>query len=238
MSRKYFINDIPENNEIILSGNEYNHIINVMRTKIGEHITFINGKGVNCNTTLFKIDKDKAFFSIDSIEYEDKSDFELLVCVGLMKGDKNEFVIQKCAELGATKIMFFESEYCIAKSKDNKLERYNKISIETSKQCGRSNFLEILPTVKFKNLIDVLKNYTHIICAYENATQKMNVDNIKSNNKIAIIIGSEGGFSEKEINFLNEKLYLETVSLGDRILRAETAVLDLTTIVMHHKEEI
>ena len=238
MSRKYFINNIPENNEIILSGNEYNHIINVMRTKIGENITFINGKGVNCNATLFKIDKDKAFFSIDSIEYEDKSDFELLVCVGLMKGDKNEFVIQKCAELGATKIMFFESEYCIAKSKDNKLERYNKISIEASKQCGRSNFLEILPTVKFKNLVDILKNYTHIICAYENATQKMNVDNIKSNNKIAIIIGSEGGFSEKEIDFLNEKLYLETVSLGNRILRAETAVLALTTIVMHHKEEI
>lgn len=238
MSRKYFINDIPENDEIILSGNEYNHIINVMRAKIGDNITFINGKGVNCNTTLLKIDRDKAFFSVDSISYDDKSDFELLVCVGLMKGDKNEFVIQKCAELGATKIIFFESEYCIAKSKENKFERYNKISIETSKQCGRSNFLEILPTIKFKNLVDVLKDYTHIICAYENATEKLNTNNIKSNNKIAIIIGSEGGFSQKEIDYLNDKLYIETISLGERILRAETAVLALTTIVMHHKEEI
>ncbi|MBQ7307191.1 MAG: 16S rRNA (uracil(1498)-N(3))-methyltransferase [Clostridia bacterium] len=238
MSRKYFINEIPEGNQITISGQEFNHIINVMRTKLGESITFMNGKGYNCQATLDKIEKDKAIFNVDTVSFENTSDFELLVCVGLMKGDKNEFVIQKCAELGATKIIFFESEFCIAKSKDNKLERYNKISIEASKQCGRSTFLDILPTVKFKNLCEMLKDYDRVFCAYEKSSTKINISQIVNNNKLAIVIGSEGGFSEKEINLIKENSNTEIITLGSRILRAETAVLALTTIVMHEKGEI
>ena len=211
-----------------------------MRTKIGDSIIFINGKGTIYETTLSSVDtiKNMAIFDIKKQYIEESSSnfSDFLVCVGLMKGDKNEFSIQKCAELGATKILFFESEYCIAKMKDNKMERYNKISIEASKQSGRSTNLEIMPTIKFKQLPEILKDYDQILCAYEGGGNRININTNSS--KIALIIGSEGGFSKQEIEYLKENTKTEIVTLGKNILRAETAVVTLTSIVMYLKGEI
>lgn len=238
MSRKYFIREILYDDYIILENEEFHHIINVMRTKIGETLTFTDGKGKNCIATMEKIFNGKAFFKINETFYESDTPFELIVCVGLMKGDKNEFVIQKCSELGATKLCFFESEYCVVKSKDNKLERYNKISIEASKQCGRSTVMEILPTIKFNKLNELLSDCDKILCAYEKGGERLNFNELETSNKIAIIIGSEGGFSEKEISQISLLNQTKIVSLGKRILRAETAVLTLTSLTMYLKGEL
>lgn len=237
MSRKYFVNQLIDNNQIILENQEFNHLIKVMRKQVGDEITFTDGKGNNFDTILKEIKHEKAIFEVVNIYQEKDIDFEILVCVGLMKGDKNEFVIQKCAELGVSKLAFFESEYCIAKSKDNKIERYNKISLEASKQCGRSINMEVLPTIKFKELKELLKSYDKVICAYEKGGERLNNFSLEKSQKIALIIGSEGGFSENEILFLKQN-NTEIATLGKRILRAETAVITLTSIVMSLKGEI
>ena len=239
MSRKYFIKSQPTDNKIILSPEEYHHIINVMRTKIGDEVIFTDGKGYNYHTKLETLTKEQAVFTINDSFYQTDTDFEVLVCCGLMKGDKNEFIIQKCAELGATKLLFFESEYCIAKAKDNKLDRYNKISIEASKQSGRSTVMEVLPIIKIKQLPQILKNYATVLCAYEKSETNDYSQEVIKNNKIALITGSEGGFSEKEIDFLKESIdNCKIISLGKRILRGETAVVTLTSIVMYLKGEL
>lgn len=239
MSRKYFTVEKDIDRSLKLVGEEAHHISNVMRKKIGDELIFFNGDGFDYFCKIDDITKNEVILTVnDKYLSNTNTNFELLVCVGLMKGDKNEFVIQKCSELGASKLLFFESEFCVAKEKQSKMDRYNKISIEASKQSGRASIMEILPTVKFNNLKNILKDYDKIFCAYENGGISLSKCDFK-NDKIAIIIGSEGGFSTKEIEYLKNSLdNVEIITLGNRILRAETAVLALTTIVMHNKGEI
>ena len=238
MSRKYFIDNLPEDDKLVLANEEYHHIITVMRTKIGEELVFTDGKGNNCSAILTNTYDNKAIFDITERFFEEDTDFQVTVFAGLMKGDKNEFIIQKCSELGITDLCFFESEFCIAKAKENKLERYKKIAVESAKQCGRSTTMNILNTIKFKNLPDLLIDYDIALCAYEKESQNLITYDLTNCKKIAVIIGSEGGFSNQEIDYLKQNSKVKIVSLGKRILRAETAAIVMSTLIMHLKGEL
>ena len=150
----------------------------------------------------------------------------------------SDLVIQKAVELGVTKVVPFISRNVVVKLDDKdkvkKVERFNKISQEASKQCGRSDIVEVDNVCQFCDVIKSVPNYEKCIVAYENETVKLK-DFLKENEsikEIAIIIGAEGGFNENEIQELIEA-GCSSISLGDRILRAETASLNLISILMY-----
>ena len=134
--------------------------------------------------------------------------------------------------MGISKFVPFYSEFCQVKPNTTRLDRLEKISIEALKQCGRSKKLEIKEVISFNDLINELEDYDEVIFAYEKATSPLNLETLKNKNNIAIIIGSEGGFSEKEANALTSLKNIKTISLGKRILRAETASIALSTLVL------
>ena len=129
-------------------------------------------------------------------------------------------------------IVPFESEYCTVKDKGNKIERLNRIAVSASKQCGRAVLPCIQETLPFALLLDKLKEFNQIIVAYENETQnaKEILSKLDKTKSIALVIGSEGGFSEAEIEKL-KALGAKVVSLGQTILRAETACVALVSAV-------
>lgn len=233
------LNNFTDGN-VLLDGDEFYHMTKVLRHKIGYKIIVSNnvdGKDYYCIIT--RIDTDSATAEIISIEdNECKTNIKITLYQALPKGDKIDLIVQKAVELGVSDIKIFNSDY-VNENKFN-LERLNKINIEACKQCGRSRVAEVSGLFTFDEmLLQACKNDL-IIFAYE----KEQINNIKSaiaNNKeinsVAIVIGSEGGFSLEEVEKAkNSKA--EIVTLGSRIMRCETASIVCMGIVMYELGEM
>jgi len=232
MARRFVTDDCKINDNIIeIYGEEAKHI-EVLRHKSNDIIE-VN----NRNCKIINIEKNKVVCEMFGEEIRrgiPKVDITLYQA--LLKSDKMEYVIQKSVELGISKIVPFESKNIVVKLKDNeknkKIDRYNKISKEATKQCGRTDEVEVTNVMCFKEMLNSLDEYTSIILAYENEEQPLKEMLKKINHeKIAIIIGAEGGFDKEEVEKILENKKAVSVSLGDRILRAETASLNLISIL-------
>ncbi len=234
--KRFFVGDNPEINPT-LSGEEFKHAINVLRIKEGDEILLCDNTGYEYVCKVIKISKNELSFSVinkDVCSTEAKNNVTL-VC-GYLKGDKTELVVQKAVELGVKEIITFSSKFSSSYINDNKLNRLNKVSVEAAKQCGRA----IAPKVTYADTLEkALNACAHVknkLFACEFAT-KNEVDFGSLSGDTAIVIGSEGGFSAEE-NDLALSLGFKTVFLGKRIMRAETACISLTAIVMHSLKEL
>jgi 16S rRNA (uracil1498-N3)-methyltransferase len=141
-------------------------------------------------------------------------------------------IIQKLTELGVKTFVPFESEFITSKDKYGKVSKLQEISNQSIKQCKRSIPMSVMDTIKFDKLVDCIKDYDIVIFANEcEKSEKLSEINFDRRKKIALIIGSEGGFSANEI----EKLICagaKSITMGKRILRAETASIALASVVM------
>ncbi len=216
-------------NCFIFEGDELAHF-NVLRCKLGEEIVVLGQDGFDYLCKVSNISKKQAVAEIVSKEPNTKNPkIEISVFQGLVKGEKLDLIVQKLTELGISNLYTFESEFVIAKTNNNKIDRLNKISQEACKQCGRSTPINILETLKFNEMLEKLKQFDVVLFANEK-NRIRNFDEIKNKNKIAIVVGSEGGFSDKEIQSLNS-IGAINFGLGERILRAETASIAMSAIV-------
>lgn len=148
---------------------------------------------------------------------------DITLAVALIRREKFEFVLQKATEMGVKKIVPFESSFCVVKSKKEKSDRWRSIVKEASEQCKRNIIPEITETISFKQLSNYKSESN--VAAYENAygTSRY-LSQAAQGSSMTVVIGPEGGFSPAELKQLNEMGY-ESITLGNRILRAETAAL-------------
>lgn len=232
------------NNLIIILDDDVNHIKNVLRYNVGDEIQICE-KSLDPQKYLCKISelfKDEIKCKIiNEITTSNETNINLCIIQGLPKAEKMELILQKCTELGVKKFIPLETKRCVVKIKDNdankKILRWQKIAEVASKQCGR----DIIPKVENKITIDELINkipeYDAVLVAYEkeknnlikNQLQELKQLNLKN---IAVIIGPEGGFEESEIELL-KNAGAKVISLGNRILRTETAPIVLSTIIIY-----
>ena len=230
---RFFVEDFSKNPKI--TGDDAKHISRSLRMKTGEELTVCDTKGIDYFCTISAITDQEILLKINDTkktESEPTIDVTLFQC--MPKGEKIESVVQKSVELGVNKIVPVISSRCIsrpdAKSGAKKVARLNKIANAAAKQSGRG----ILPTVEnlidFKSMLGELENFDLVICFYElwGAPLKTLIENHK---KIAIIIGSEGGFSVEEVETL-KKCGVKIATLGKRILRTETAPIAALTSIM------
>lgn len=236
------------NNLITIVGEDVNHIKNVLRYNVEDEIQICE-KSLEPKKYLCKINelsKNKIECKIiNEITTSNETNINLCIIQGLPKAEKMELILQKCTELGVKKFIPLETKRCVVKIKGNdankKILRWQKIAEVASKQCGR----DIIPKVENKITIDELvkkiPEYDAVLVAYEkeksnlikSQLQKLKQLNLKS---IAIIIGPEGGFEESEIELL-KNAGAKVISLGNRILRTETAPIVLSTIIIYELED-
>ncbi len=225
--RYYYNGELVENSTISFDGEEFHHLTNVMRSRIGDNICLFNGNGNFYFAKIISINKKNAEIFIERKE-ESKNEptIHLSIFQALAKGDKLSLIMQKITEIGATELCLFESDYCDVKAQSNKQDRMDSISISAAKQCGRATIVESKGIYKIKDIADMVSDYDAFYVAYENEDGHTLTDSLLKNKdkikKVAIMIGAEGGFSEKEIQLLKDK-GADIVSLGKRILRTETA---------------
>lgn len=231
--RRFFIDNInyPDESTVILDGEEFVHAVKVLRVEEGSEITLLDGSGNEYSAIVSKVEKRALSAHIIGVNPGEREPLTpiYLLC-GALKGDKTELVVQKACELGVMKVGVFSSEYCSAYMNQNKLERLNKVAREAAKQCLRSVAPEV---VYFQNIEDALASaseYKNKLFACEFATES-DADMGRLSGSTAIVVGSEGGFSEREFELARSEYGFSGITLGKRILRAETAAIAACAVV-------
>ena len=221
----------------VIRGRDAEHV-KVLRLRPGEDVTLCDGEGTDYKCRLLQADKDQAEVEVlEVVRCPAEPGVKVTVLCGLPKGDKAEYIIQKCVEAGANEILFFQSRYCVARpdAPEKKLERWQRISEEAAKQSGRG----IIPRVgwagEFADALNEAVQKDLALFLYEtgereslNAVLEANRD-VKS---LALITGPEGGFASFEAD-LARIAGLRLCSMGQRILRCETAPVVALTAVMY-----
>ena len=232
--QRYFAKII--NNSAVLDDGDIHHLLNVMRAKVGSNIEIVDQN----NSYLAVIESINPL----KIKIENKLDFnpeltsEVTLFFALAKGDKIDFVIQKATELGVSKIVLFSSKRCVVdfsnKDMDKKLARYSKIAKEASEQSHRNSIPQIVGVIPFKNIKKEDLSELNLV-AYEKLSESnsfLDEMKVKNSKSISVFIGPEGGFEEEEINYL-ENLGVLPISLGKRILRTETAAVNILSVLSY-----
>lgn len=232
-----------ENGRFYISGSDHNHIKNVLRMKQGdEFLVSFEGKSHLC--TLEAIEAEESTAKIIQENYQST---ELPVHIhlfqGLPKADKMELIIQKCTELGVSEITPVEMRNCVVKleekKKKSKTERWQAIAESAAKQSKRNLVPTVNTPLSFAKVIAKADEFDLFLVPYESEDgmrgTKKALSEIKNGTKIAILIGPEGGFDEKEIEKCTaENMYI--ISLGKRILRTETAAITSVGMCMLYSE--
>lgn len=238
----FFVNnkDITDNKAII-SGSDYNHIVNVLRFKVGQKFYISNNDNYKSYLSeIVSIEKDKIICKLISENISTELKIDVSIFQGIPKSDKMDLIIQKCTELGANDFYPVEMKNCVMKlnNEESKIERWQKIAESSSKQSKRNRIPKVNGKINFEEMIEIVKKYDLSIVAYENE-EKTTIKQILLKNRniknIAIIIGPEGGISENEYKILCNN-GIKSVSLGKRILRTETAPITMLSMINYEYE--
>ena len=227
-----------DGNNVKITGDDARHIARALRMAVGDEITACDMQGREHLCRLTRIRDEVCDCEIiESRDGNTESPVSITLYMGYPKGDKLEFVIQKAVELGAARIVPFESSRCVKRPKGDKIEkqtaRLSRIAEEAAKQCGRSRLTEVTQPISFKSAIEDAAHADLPLFCYEgDGTRSMkDVLNVNTTAKsVAIVVGCEGGFSLEEAN---EAILggLIPTNLGPRILRCETAPIYALTCV-------
>jgi 16S rRNA (uracil1498-N3)-methyltransferase len=234
--KRFFVDKIGET--VSLVGEEFEHAKNVLRLGVGDEVILLDNSGKEYTAVIATQEKRSMTLNVLGESFGDKeAKTKVALLFGYLKNaDKNEFIVQKAVELGVSELICFSSEFSSAYMNENKLERLNKVSKEAAKQCLRS----IAPTIRYAKTLDealgLVEDYENKLFACEFASESKK-DLSALNGSTAIVIGSEGGFSREEELLASEKGFA-SVTLGKRILRAETAAVALTSVVMFSLGEL
>ena len=240
MARRFIVSkkDIKYINEenFWIKGSEVKHI-QVLRHNIDDEIV------VNeyiCK--ILQIKKDSIMLQKIKLAPEvGVPNIDLTLYIALLKGEKMDLVIQKAVELGCKKIVPFFSKNVVVKlderSAKKRKEKFQVIADEACKQCGRTDRVEVLDFLSFMDILKNMENYDVNFFAYENEKETIHsvMDNCKKTRLkcISCVVGAEGGFTTDEAKSLKENPRVKCISLGSRILRAETAVFNIISIIMY-----
>ena len=236
-------NDISDNIITIKDKDAY-HIARSLRMAVGDEISVCDDGGAVYLARLTKIRDEECSAEITSkVETSTESPVEITLYMAYPKGDKLETIVQKSVELGASVIVPFESSSCTKRPAEDKLakisERLNRIAEEAAKQCKRSKLPSVERMIKFPELLTKIGGYDLTLFCYEGeGTESLkSVLNkyVRRDGRIAVIVGSEGGFSEAEAKSITDA-GAKCVNLGPRILRCETAPDYCLSAISYHFE--
>jgi 16S rRNA (uracil1498-N3)-methyltransferase len=232
--KRFFIEKVeyPQVTEVVIEGDEFIHAKTVLRLVVGDEITLLDNSGNEYDAVVSVLDKRRLIAHITGVMLGDKEPkTPVYLLVGALKGDKTELVVQKATELGITKIGVFNSRFNSAYMNENKIERLNKVAHEAAKQCLRSIAPEVVYYDHFEDALASAEKCENKLFACEFAASS-DRDISTLSGSVALVVGSEGGFAEEEFQLAKQNFGFDGITLGKRILRAETAAIALTSVVM------
>ena len=226
-----------------ISGKDHNHICNVLRMQIGDTFLVSCG-GISCLCRLERIEDDTVVAEIIEEDYRNTElPVRFYLFQGLPKGDKLELIIQKTVELGVAGIIPVEMSRCVMKldekKKKSRRERWQSIAESAAKQSKRNVIPEVSDVMTYREAMGKVSEMDLFLVPYENergmAATREAMARIRPGMSVGILVGPEGGFDDKEIEQARDA-GAAVISLGKRILRAETAAVTAVGLGMLHVE--
>lgn len=241
MSRFYVTPGSVKGDKIYVGREESHHIIDVMRLGEGDKVTAFDGAGREYKGAISSVEGKRVIIDIEDVKASQrKPQLSISLAQAIPKKDKMDLIVQKATELGADEIMPVESARTVVRAKGerkrHKIDRWQKIAIESSKQCGRQELPVIKDIVRFDAALDHIPKYDLTIMpalSDEAVPLRSVLSEIEDRpSRILVIIGPEGGFSKNEIAAASEKGAVP-VSLGALTLRSDTAAIATLAILNH-----
>ncbi|WP_368488508.1 16S rRNA (uracil(1498)-N(3))-methyltransferase [Clostridium sp. BJN0013] len=240
---KFFVPQADINfNTVYITGDDLKHINKVLRLKIGDKVNVNNCHGKEFLGLIDNIDREKVTINIvEELKVYNESTLKLYLFQGLPKSSKMDLIVQKATELGVSEITPIITNRVVIKGDFKELkrvDRWNKIALEACKQCKRSIIPPVNTPIYFEELLKCLSNVDLIVVPYEMEKSigiKKVINSIECReaiNKVAIVIGPEGGFEKEEIEKLKD-INSKIVTLGPRIFRTETAGFVCVALLMY-----
>lgn len=232
--------DQISNNKVSILGGQAKHLKQVLRINAGEKVLVLDGLGSSYLVQLEKVTNEVVQgIIVEKVTLSTESPLELTLVQSILKGDKMDLVVQKATEIGVSRIIPLNSERTVVRISGTKAEdrrqRWEKVAQEAVKQCGRSLVPEIAPIQDWPEVISQFEETDLILLPWEEEHQeglKKILSSSLAAKRVIFFIGPEGGFTSKEVGFAKER-GAQTVSLGPRILRAETASLAVAAVIMY-----
>lgn len=236
-----------------LFGEDAKYLSDILRMKIGDELTICDETKTEYLCRIGSITRDCVSVEISfSKENRTEPPYEAILYQALVKGDKMELIIQKAVELGVSRIVPVACQRSVVrlegKDLSKKIERWQKISLEAARQCGRGIIPPICMPLTYKNAIkESVSSSDLVFIPWENENNVPLPDLFRqqepiipsgksvSRQRISFFIGPEGGFDSEEIR-LAEQANIKTVTLGPRILRTETAGLAVLSMMIYRLE--
>ena len=240
---RFYVDNLSElNKSICISGEDVNHIKNVLRLGVGDSITVSDGSSRDYECVISFVDDDVIADIVDIHDCNAELPVKLRLFQGVPKADKLELIIQKAVERGASEIIPVMMERTVVKldekKQDKKLDRYRKIAEAAAKQSRRGIIPDVSSYISYKNAIKSVSADSDIkrliLVPYESAEgmeyARQIIAGASEYDEIDIFIGPEGGFADSEIELAKEA-GAKIITLGNRILRTETAGLAILSIL-------
>ena len=246
--RRIFIKALLQE-ELVITGGDAHHLGRVMRARAGDRILVADDEGKVGEYELTGFTESSVSMRlVQYVEERTESPVEIVLAQCLPKGDKLDLIVQKATELGVNVIVPLASDNCVVRYDSKKAqarqEKWQKIADEAGKQCGRSRLPEVQPVQPFgewlREMAGEQSGDTAICMCYENELQQGMKDFLQGQRaakRFVVIIGPEGGFSLAEAALAKE-LGIASVSLGTRILRAETAAISAAAVIQYENGDL
>lgn len=219
---------------VTLATDEARHLRDVLRLKTGDEVYVFDGLGREFRCTVSDTKRDSAELRIEAEvdPAKPESQLQLNLCVALLKGEKFDLVVQKATELGVTTVTPLITRYADIHLRDQsdatkRAARWQRIALEAAKQSGRAFVPEITLPIAFEAALEVAGDG---VMFSERGGEAL--DNLTATTSITALVGSEGGWSDEEIEAARARDF-HIVTLGGRILRAETAAIAVTVLMQH-----
>lgn len=214
------------------------HLVNVLRKKEGSLIELFDGKGSSCTAEIISSQKKRVKVKlVEEPVFQDRKGIKISLGQSLIKTEPFSFSIQKATELGVVSISPLYTERTVIKLKSNSTKsrkaRWQSIATHACQQCGENWLPEINEIQRLEDWTQTVKA-KHKIVLYPNAETKLS--SLTFDDSVAIAVGPEGDFTDSEIKLLTKKDFLP-VKLGERVLRADTAVISVVSAIRAMCEE-
>lgn len=242
MHRFFVPPDWLAQDRVFIKGEQAHQICHVLRLKSGSHITVLDNSGLEYNVEIEKVGGELVQGKVVSrTPGTSEPKIRITLYQALLKTDKFELVLQKSVELGVSAIVPFTCERCVvSKSGEAKTERWGKIVQEAAEQSGRAVLPALHSVISFKEACNIAKGFSLLFWEEEKVvglSQVIGRSSFREVQAVNIFIGPEGGFSSSEVEYARAQ-GIAVVSLGRRILRAETAAIAATSAVLYEKGEL
>ena len=221
------------NERVTLDSDETRHLRDVLRLHVGDEVSVFNGTGHEFLCSILNVNKKISELKVvkETAPASPESAFEITLAVTVLNGEKFDLVVQKAVELGVARFIPVNTIRCDVRLRDaeKRMDRWRRIALEATKQSGRARLMQIALPAAFDKLISGSKNNSFVLFSERGGGS---FATLKTGKKITALIGPKGGWDDSELDAARSR-GVNIVTLGGRILKAETAAISITTILQH-----